>query len=220
MKIILVHGAGLGNGYKKIQQIKKEFTGEVKEFRGKDIEYRDLEMEVMGGRGLFSDKKLIILENLEKNFDLKKINEFADVTLVLFFTKNLTANNAYLKLARELKFDIYFFAETDEVSVFPFLDMLAEKKIGALSEFEKLYAKYGGQYILTMIFYQLRKFILTPKKLPDFVLKKINRQKQYFTNQRVKELYKYVLETDYKIKNGLIDEKLGITLVCQKFLVS
>jgi hypothetical protein len=50
------------------------------------------------------------------------------------------------------------------------------------------------------------------------VLQKLNSQKRNFDLQKIKLLYKIALETDFKIKSGLIEEKLGLTMILRKVL--
>ena len=89
-----------------------------------------------------------------------------------------------------------------------------------MGQLDGLLKEYGSQYILTMIFFMLRRLVNPPKNLPPFVIKKIEAQRKNFDQEKIKELYKNGIETDFKIKRGLLEEKMGLTLLLNKMLDS
>jgi DNA polymerase III delta subunit len=220
MNIILLHGNALSAQSNKISQIKKEFEKlEVLELSAKEKDYPQIVAELLTPQ-LFSEKRLIILENIdEKVVDLEGLPKDESLTLVLRFSKPLHTSSSLLKKATSFGAQVILLSEKEESSIFPFLDDLAMKNTkGVYSKVDKLYEEMGFQYILTMIFYMLRRLILPAKNLPPFIVKKIETQKSNFPKERVKELYKYALETDFKIKSGLMEEKIGLTRIMQKIL--
>lgn len=217
MKIYLIHGRALVSINNKVRQLKESFSGlEITEFSGRQNTFFQILPDISTG-GLFSEKRLVILEEFN-DIEAGKLPEEENLTLILKFLKTLPANTKLYKDLKEKKVEIVELSEKDEVSIFPFLDKLAEKNQSALKELDLFLDSFGGQYVLTMLTFLLRRFILIPKNLPQFVVQKIQRQSKYFTLERIEELYKEVLETDYKIKSGLINEKIGVTLLVQKFL--
>ena len=114
---------------------------------------------------------------------------------------------------------ILFFPEGKEVSVFPLLDHLANGDKKAFLEIKKL--KNGGFdifYIITMVFYLLRNLVSTPKTAPQFVKDKLVRQRKNFSLERLTNLYKEILEIDFKIKSGLLEKDQAEFLLVNKFI--
>ncbi len=218
--IILIHGNGLTGISKKISEIRKGFDSlSTQEFSGKQIEFDQAIIQFATG-GLFVEQRLVILEDFDEKVDLEKLPSNQETAIVLKFTKNLTANSVLLKKAVELKAQIFNFTEDGETNIFPFLDALAEKNPKFMGEFDALLSEWSGQYLLTMIFYMLRRMVQDPKKLPPFVQQRIQKQKQNFPIKKIAELYKTGLETDYKIKSGLMEEKIGMTLLVNQILTN
>lgn len=217
-KLIILHGNGLVSKSNKLSQIKKDFDNlGIKQFNGEEVDFEKIIAEI-STPSLFSQERLIVLENFDEKIDLKKIPSDETLTVVIKFPKALNKLSSTLKEAQNLNAQIYLLTEQEENSIFPFLDTLADKNPKALSQLDKLLEDFGGQYILTMIFYMFRRLIVSSKKLPEFVIRKIESQKRNFTLEKIESLYKSALETDFKIKSGLIEEKMGLTMLCNKVL--
>lgn len=223
--IWVIHGNGLVAISAKISEIKKDFANlEINEISAKDESIEQILIK-LSTQQLFSEKRLFILIDLEIPLNLtdKVWQSFMNnegLTVILKFSKSLSANSIVLKNATAYSAQIIKFEEKDEQSVFPFLDNLALKNNNlAFKHFESLFKEYGGQYLLTMIFYMLRRLILKPNKnLPQFVLQKIEQQKRNFNLEKIKKLYLQTLETDYQIKSGLVEERMGLILLVDKIL--
>lgn len=216
--IILIHGGGLAATSKKISEIKKSFDPlTVQEFSGKQTEFEQAIIGLSTG-GLFSEKRLVILEDFDEKVGLDKVPDADGLTVVFKTNKNLTVSSVLLKKAVLKKAQIFNFTEAGETSIFPFLDNLADKNPKALKQLEDYLDEWGGQYVLTMVFYMLRRMLQSPKKLPPFIQQRIAKQKQNFSTERIAGLYNEGLETDYKIKNGLMEEKIGLTLFVNEVL--
>jgi len=69
-----------------------------------------------------------------------------------------------------------------------------------------------------MIFYSLRKLILPSKSSSPFAKQKIEQQKKLRSLDDLERLYKETLDLDFKIKKGAVENKIGLTLLVQKFL--
>ncbi len=220
MQLFILHGPGLVTLRSRLMAIKKQYEGAlISEYAGPDLEFSQLLVE-MGSLGLFSPTRLIIISSPDTDLDLEKLPNTENLGLVITFPKTIPSNSKFLKAATARSAQIMQFSEAEEISVFPFLDALAEKKSAAFEQLQKLLKEYGSQYILTMIFYSLRKFVLPSHNLPPFILKKHQFQARNFPLPRIKLLYFQTIETDYKIKLGLIDEMNGLTMLTENFLKS
>lgn len=218
MELVVIHGNGLSAISQRVSQIKKSFDPlAVVELNSQQLSWEEAIVQISSG-SLFSDKRLVILEDFA-DADLEKLPQDPNLSLVLRFSERLSAQGSILKQSSQLKAQVMSFEEKDEKNIFPLLDYLSSKNPFIFKELDKSLADYGGQYILTMIFYSLRRF-LTPKgKLPIFVARKIEQQRKNFPQERIKDLYKETILTDFKIKQGLLDEKIGLHLLAEKFLL-
>lgn len=214
MKSILVYGSLQDSVIKKITQIKKEFNPmSVTELPDAGSGFN------LSSPSLFSEKRLIILENPDIKA-VEKITEIIDpdLTILMKFSKTLEKSSAVLKRAQEMKWEIYVYDETTQTNIFPFLDMLGTKNKNSLREFEKNYSEFGGQYLLTMLAYFLRRMIQKPKSSSDFMRQKVESQKKNFDLEEIKNYYREIINTDFQIKQGVIEEKLAVTLLVQKIV--
>lgn len=218
MNLIVLHGNGLVGISNRLLAIKKEFDKDsVQEISVKKVEMGKVLAEISTPQ-LFSDKRLVILEDIEDKINVEQLPEDDQLTLVLRFNKSIPKNSSLLKQAVNKKAQVIELTEKEESNIFPFLDGLVEKKSNSLKELEVLYEQFGSQYILTMIYFQLRKLATSPKNLPPFVLKKIAAQKQNFNQAKLVKVYRKVLETDFKIKQGLLEERIGLTILAKSFI--
>jgi DNA polymerase III delta subunit len=218
MAVIIYHGNGLVAMSKTLSLLKSKYEPmAISEFNGKNQSFEQVLMGV-GTNDLFAESRLIVLENFTEKTDISNLSTDEKTTVVMRINRSLPVASVLLKTAKEIKAQIQEFSEADEVSIFPFLDSLGEKKQLAFSQFEKVYSEYGGQYIFTMLYYFYRRMIIVPKKTPTFALQKLEKQKNNFPQKRISELYELTLETDFQIKSGLIEERIGITLVINEIL--
>lgn len=208
MKLYFFYGPGQVAKNNKISEIKKEFDPLS------IVEVNDLSQ--IETASLFSEKRLAIVEDLA-DLDISKLPEDDNLTLIIKLSKRLPSNSTILKNLPKGA-TVVPFEEAEETSIFPLVDFLSEKNPKALSELEKYLNEWGSQYVLTMMAYSLRRFIQRNKNLPPFVLKKIESQKRNFSLSRTSDLYRAIIETDYKIKQGLLDEKVGVFMLAEKFL--
>lgn len=161
-----------------------------------------------------SNKRLIIGENVPKNFDLSQIKlSDPDVTLALLTPETTTL----LKDAKNQGFQVLEFSGEKELTAFAYLDYLLEGKKEALSELYRLLEVYGGMYVLSMVYYALRRN-LTPLPASSFAQNKIKKQRQRFSNQDFVQLYHETLATESAFKEGLIDEVGALTRLTQYFI--
>lgn len=198
MKLLLLHGSAKTASRKKLIEIKQKFdANNVVVFEeGSDVQ------TILGSLAtpsLFSQQQLIILENPPEDLTFDSFDSYDSLTLVLWFDHEVNQ--------KKLKGEVLFFPEAKEVSVFPFLDYLANNDKKAFLELNKLKeAGFDMQYFITMVFYLLRNLVATPKSAPAFVKDKLQRQRKNFTQEKVTSLYKDILEIDFKIKSGLLEK--------------
>ena len=216
MKLFIFHGPGTVSLNSKVLDLKKNFEkASITEVDGKDMSEKELKNLLSQG-SLFYEARLIVIDN-PPLFDFQ--NSLSDdVTVILKFSKILPSNSVILREAQKKGAQILSFSEEKDISVFPFLDALVAKDPKAFSLFEPLLKEYGGQYLLTMIAFSLRRLINPPKSLPPFVLKKIQDQRKNFPQESLKNLYKAVLESDLKIKTGVLEEETAMKLLSHRFL--
>lgn len=216
MKLILLHGNFQDALLKKLSQIKKEFDPlSITEISEAGPGFN------LSSPGLFSSDRMVIFENPDIKTVEKAVLEMDESLTILFkFSKSLEKSSQVLKKVLENKGEIFVFDESNQASIFPFLDMLGTKNKNSFIEFEKNYSEFGGQYLLTMVAYFLRRMIAKPKPGSDFMRQKIENQKRNFSPEKIKSLYKEIIDADFKIKQGLVEEKLGVTLLVRKILAS
>lgn len=226
MNLIVIHGNGLSSISEKVILIRKQFDP-LSSFTidGTGTEWDKIVSNISTGQ-LFSQKRLVVLEDFNPpssacrliQADLIKLSYDENLTIVFRFSRLLSQSEPILEEIKKLRGQIITFEEKDEVSIFPFLDLLADKNPKVFEKLEKHLKEWGGQYVLTMMFYMLRRMLMTTKKLPAFAAQRINKHKQSFSLERIKILYRLTLETDFKIKTGVMEEKLGLTLLVQNVI--
>lgn len=217
MKIVILHGPGEVSKRAEVLKIKKQFPQDsvaVVDLKQAGLEFLQ---SVLNSVQLFAlGKRLVICENAGEKLDLSKLQGGDDVNL-LIVAANPRSDSLLLQTAKKLQLPVLLFEGAKETSVFPFLDALVERKKQALVELEKLLDEYGEMYVLSMIFYLLRRNIL-PLPLSAFLQKRISEQKKGYTAKDWANLYLLTLETEFKIKSGLLDSRLGLTTLAHKFI--
>lgn len=167
---------------------------------------------------LFFDQRLIVVENTQASFDLEDFDRLSSNTssTIVFVSSALPTNSKLLITGRKLGCKIICFEEEKKLLAFPYLDSLIEQRQEVFLELEKLRVEYGGMYIISMIYYLLRRNAL-PLPAGSFIKQKIRRQKEKFSTSSLQAFYKQTLETEYKIKSGVLDERLGLTKLTDFF---
>ncbi len=210
MRPLILHGLATSASRKKLLSIKEKFNSDnVVTFAAK-IDLPEILVSLQS-QSLFDGERLLIIENPPEdilNYTLYPI----PYTLILWFDHEID-------IKKWPGFESLLFPESKEISVFPFLDCLAAKDKKAFLELAKL--KKGGfdiYYLLTMVFYLLRSLVNITKNAPDFVRKKLLRQKNGFNMEKITSLYKELLEIDFKIKSGLLEKDQAEFLLINGFL--
>lgn len=224
MKLQLLHGPAISSSRAKLIQIKKEFDPNSVVTFEKGAEVSDI-VNNLSSSSLFSEDRLVILENPSEDLflalplTLASRSEPYPFTLILWFDHELSEKKPVMEWIRREKGEVFFFPEAREASVFPFLDFLAAGDKKAFLELEKLKrANFEIQYFITMVFYLLRNLAITPKNAPPFVKQKLERQRKRFSLADLRNLYKDVIEIDFKIKSGLLEINHAEFLLVNKFI--
>lgn len=218
MRLLLLHGPALSSSRTKLLNIKKEFDPQDVVIYDGEYDLGQVKVNLMTP-SLFSDQRLIILENPPEDFVFDLPLTPFPLSLILWFDHEVSEKKPIMEWMKKEKGEIFFFPEVKEVSVFPFLDCLAYGDKKAFLELDKLKkANFDIQYCITMIFYLLRSLAVTPKNAPSFVKQKLERQRKRFDIDKIKNLYKEVIEIDFKIKSGLLEKDHAEFLLVNKFL--
>ncbi len=215
MKLLLLHGSAKTASRKKLIEFKQKFDqNNVVVFE----ESSDLQV-MLGSLStplLFSDEQLIILENPSEDFTNFPLIP-TPYTLILWFDHEVAPKKPVMEWFK-INGQILYFPEAKEVSVFPFLDYLASQDKKAFLELNKLKnAGFDIQYFITMVFYLLRNLTSTPKSAPQFVKDKLQRQRKSFDLEKITNLYKEIIEIDFKIKSGLLEKSQAEFLLVNLF---
>lgn len=210
MMRLLLHGPAKSASRKKLIELKGKYdpNNVVVVENGTDSE------KILGqvrSQPLFGEEQLVIIEN--PGMDLAQSLKGFEQNIILWF-------DSETDLKKWPDFEVLFFPEGREVSVFPFLDLLGSKSPKAHLEMQRLKnAGFDFYYLLTMVFYFLRSLSAIPKKAPDFVKRKLTRQLAVLGEDKIPGFYKDMLEIDFKIKSGLLEKEQAEFLLMQKFLV-
>ena len=219
MKLVLLHGPARVASRKKLLDLKQKFDPNNVVVFEEGSNIKDIADNLVS-TSLFSDERLVILENPDENLTF---DSYDSLTLVLWFDHEVGEKKPIMEMAKKEKGEIIYFPEGREISVFPFLDLLATRSPKAyleLNNLQKTHEKFSdNQYLITMILYQLRNLVTPSKTAPGFVKQKLEKQRKNFTTEELVNLYKFVLDSDYKIKSGLMDNSQAEFLIVNRFIV-
>ena len=219
MIIVVLHGAGEVSKRLYLSRLKAKYDAqsiEVVDFKQSSLQALNT---LINSGSLFSDKRLIVVENTPDSFNLGELTTGDDSVNLVLVAASPDSSKPLLKSAAEKKVVIMPFEGEKETSAFPFLDALLEGKKSAFVELEKLREEYGWVYVLTMIYYALRRNLL-PLPSSGFMQKKVIAQKSRFEDKIWPKLYEKTLQTEYAIKSGLLYERLGLTKLVHFFMES
>lgn len=219
MKITLLIGPGEAQKRQELSRLKKQFEASlVSLFDVKQVSVEEINRS-LSARSLFeTGAKLVVLENISDKFDLRDLVSSEDAQVVVL-AGTPKAASILIESAKSLGSQILTFEGEKEVSAFLFLDLLLEQKKQAFEELEKLLEEYGWMYVLTMIYYGLRRNLL-PLPTSEFARKKILSQKNRYKLEDFEAFYLLTLETEYKIKSGSISEKTGLSFLVERLTTS
>lgn len=197
---------------KKLDEIVAEFgDGLVVRASGKEISQEFL-LNNLSGSELFGERKLVVLTNPDEDFDIDKIVADENSQVVLVFDKSLGVRSKILKSARVQNGMIYDFASPQDRRIWSLLDMVLENDKKMIKLTADLLEEYGGQYLLTMFIFNLRRLVMV-SSAPEFVRRKLTEKRSEWGMKKITKKYYECLETDRKIKSGLGSEKDLVNLM-------
>ena len=219
MQIQIFHGDNHSVLLEKIREVVKQYESDSISRYSLKSESFDQVIIALSTATFFAEKRVVIIEDAdEKKVILDQIPNDPDLTVILFFPKELSGASKILKDAEYRKARIVSISQPQDKQIFSFLDLLAEKNTKAYAYFDSLYEKYGGAYLLTMIIFQLRRLVLPSSLVPPFLKQKIEQQQKNFSNEELIKFYYLTLDTEYKIKVGKVEEKTGLLLLISKIV--
>jgi len=218
MKIVVLTGPGEVNKRAEMLSIKQKFeTDAIYSFDLSNGNIKDIDL-CLTTQSLFGNlEKLIIVENTPDDLDLKKLVKKDNSATLLFLGSNPKIISKLLSSAKEINAKVINFEAEKEISAFAFLDALMEGRQEAFLEMQKLLGVYGGMYILSMIYYLLRRNLL-PLPASSFMQNKIKSQKGKLGDKDFEKLYLLVLDADFSIKSGTLPESIAVTKLTQQFV--
>lgn len=218
MKTYLLHGLAKAASRRKLLEIKQKFDPNNVIIFDEGSSPQDIKDNLVAS-SLFSEERLVILENPPEDFTDYTLYPIP-CTLIFWFDHELSDKKPIMEWVKKLRGEILFFPEGKEISVFPFLDLLAEGNIKAFLEMKKLKdSGFDIFYFNTMTVYLLRNLLNTPKNVPHFVANKLQRQRVRFNQKKITNLYKNILELDFKLKSGLIEPEQAEFMLVNKFII-
>ncbi|MDO8429490.1 MAG: hypothetical protein Q7S88_02575 [Candidatus Daviesbacteria bacterium] len=216
MKVTLLIGPGEVGKRQEFSRIKKQFGPNLTTLF--DLKQNSLEEinRVLSSRPLFdTGERLIVLENVPDKFDLRDL-VLSETIQVVILAGSPKATSLLIESAKAERARVLTFEGEKETSAFLFLDLLLEQKKQAFEELEKLLEEYGWMYVLTMIYYGLRRNLL-PLPSSEFARRKIVSQKAKYKLEDLQARYLLTLETEYGLKSGTISEKIGLSFLVERF---
>ncbi|MFA5932705.1 MAG: hypothetical protein WCV81_00395 [Microgenomates group bacterium] len=217
MKIIVLTGLGEVNKRAEMLRIKQGYENDaVSVFDLSVNSIKDID-QCLSSQSLFNNlDKLIVVENTPDDLDLKKLVKKENTAVLLFLAANPKVTSKLLCSVKEINAKIINFEAEKEISAFTFLDALIEGRQDAFLEMQKLLNIYGGMYLLSMVYYLLRRNLL-PLPTSGFMQNKIKSQKQQLDMKDFEKLYLMAINTDFAIKAGL-PESIALTKLTQEFV--
>lgn len=209
MNVVILAGSGEGAKKTEILKIKRKFSPN-------SVTTLDLTKNTTGdlcntisALSLFQEgQRLVIADNVNPKLDLSVLPQGEEALTLVVLTSAVNSSLA------KFKPKVLTFESNKELTAFPFLDNLIERKKEAFLELNKLLSDFNGSYVLSMMFYLLRRNIL-PLPASSFAAQKISIQKKTYQPSDWSKLYSLVLETESKVKSGQVSENLGLTLLTQ-----
>lgn len=222
MKVSVLHGGNTQAVLKKLDEIVAEFGppatfagpaggGLVVRASGKEIT-EEFILNNFAGSELFEDRKLVILTDPDENWQVDQLVDNEGLELVLVYNKELGVRAKVLKEKRVISGKIYDFIVPQDRRIWGLLDMVLENDPKMIKKTAELLEEFGGQYLLTMLVFNLRRLVVLGNA-PDFVKKKLIAKRDEWGISKISEYYADILETDLKIKTGMGNERDLVNLM-------
>lgn len=204
--ITVLHGENVVASRKELEQLKTEFEDEVVSLDGKTLTETDF-IQATQSNSLLADNRLVIVENPDK---LELTNVSCD--LILWFDKELSkAQTEKYKGAKIQGFKI-------EPKIFKFCDEILPRSGPKLTNlFQELLKTEEPEFVFVMIVRQFR-LMLNPNMALPWQKSKIISQARAFEPEKLKAIYKNLLDLDFKAKTGQLSK--GLPFALELFLLS
>ena len=199
---------------KELGRIKSSFEGEIILLDGKNLSETDF-IQATQSQSLLAEKRLVVVENLlsDKN---RKISNFLNIEDDLVFWEDKELGKMILDEFKDVKTKVLLFKTP--TTIFKFCDQLLPKNGPNLVALLRECLKTAEpEYVFIMIVRQFR-LMLNPGGSAPWQQAKITNQSKSFGQERIIEIYKQLLELDYKTKTGKSSQNLEFNL--ELFLLS
>lgn len=188
--LVLLHGPAISASRAHLLRVRMSFSADDVLVLEKGVTSTEL-ASALANTSLFAQERLMVIENPGDDFIVTSTSD--ETTLIIWLDHEASETKPIIKSVRALKGQVINYPESKEASIFPLLDLLAAHSNKAHAELTKIrQAGFGLQYIIVMILYLLRK--------------ELKLKGRHFSREQIIDLYKQVLEVDFKIKSGLLDE--------------
>lgn len=213
---VLIHGENINLSQNKLIELKSNFQGVVQAFPAKELT-PVLLRENLASQTLFSEKKLLVIENPTENKNLfDDLQLSSDVDLILYQDDKLTQAQVLSLQKKLLGLKVEEF-KIDPV-VFKFLESLSPKNQKVMIPLWKEYIKSEQPEIaLVMLARQIRLLLGDDdfEKLAPWQKQRITDQRKKFTEEELISFHSKLLDADYKTKTGqtLLDLRTSLELL-------
>ncbi len=215
LKQLLLHGPAKIASRTKLFQLKSSLNSEEVTYFDEGSNSSEI-VSAIQTIPMFGSVRTIVLENPDTNLQLD--TTFDQVNLLVWFDSDVSKSSVYKQFVDHKK-EILFFAEGQELTVFPFLDMLGNRKKTAFVEIERLKMQsFDIYYFLTMAYYLLRNLTVLPQKLSPFQKQKLAKQKNNFSEKELITIFQNLLKLEFQLKSGLIDSKQAEFRLINEFM--
>lgn len=230
--IYILHGENLALARSLILNLQKKLNVEERrEFGLLDITPSQL-LEAVTTFDLFGNPPFVVFDIT--NMGRTNVDDYIKVlyqvpspaNLIILAAKELTASNAFIKAAPDLKAKVVLSASKPTANVFKFLDSLfSQNRSSAYTELRNLIVSGEDHfYLFSMTLYQLRNIahakFNSPRfnKLAPFVKSKAKKLAERFSQEQIKEFYSYFYSLEKDSKTGKISIDVAIPLAVEKVL--
>ena len=201
--IFLVHGEDTVSSRSFLLKLRQDYSS-AETISLKNI--KDPQTILPSGKGLFSEKKLIILENFSLS-KTKEINGDYDYDLVLWFPETITPPSWINKA--------WHFKQTNSVSIFKFADSVVygQEKQALLMLENLLLSSKEREMIIGTLVRTLKMIALSLSGEAEtvsnssFVQSKVREQAKEWDLKKVKIALLYLLKTDLWMKQGKLSSE-------------
>lgn len=211
----LFHGESIEASRKELVTLKEKYkNGEVVSLDGRSMTATDL-IQATESTSLFGGNRLVVVENLFSKRLKKKTQDFDKFTQMINHLPHET-EIVFWEEKEQPKTILGFFPKNTDIAlfrpdrmIFTFVESLRPGYTeNILDNFHAAIKKDAPEFIFVMVVRQLRYLLMVKelkkevKELSPWQLSKFMRQGQYFTLQKLLDLYGKLLEIDVRIKSG------------------